>query len=417
MGGSLSKRLASLSTASKLMLGFALVLILTALVAVTGLLALREVSAGAELQQRMSALGEQALRMRQSEQAFALSGDSQHAERLAEQAESILQTGQALQSELDSNTAAILAQVEPALADYRSAFARYVELTDNMQLSLQAADWLVVSAANSLDLLQEGLAEDGVDLLKSSQGEQGGDSVLQAGKVGKIHQLLLQALDQARQRLEASRRSDSSEQAEIAQAGEAQALAAELRDALDDPGYAAVLGEVVVNVDSFNERLKEYATQLQQQKQVYGQLVAQVEQLLQRVELALDTQRQAMHAERQASSGLIILAAALALLFGLGAAIMISLAIVRPLKRVIGLAESIASGDLSVRIEQDRRDEIGQLLAAMQGMSANLRDMVGRLQGGWRRFPAPPRPSRQLPSRRARASMVRSWRPIRSPPP
>lgn len=178
MGGSLSKRLASLSTASKLMLGFALVLILTALVAVTGLLALREVSAGAELQQRMSALGEQVLRMRQSEQAFALSGDSQHAARLAEQAEAILQAGQALQGELDSDTAAILAQVEPALADYRSAFARYVELTDNMQLSLQAADWLVVSAANSLDLLQEGLTEDGVDLLKSSQGEQGGDSVL-----------------------------------------------------------------------------------------------------------------------------------------------------------------------------------------------------------------------------------------------
>lgn len=382
MGGSLGKRLASLSTASKLMLGFALVLILTALVAATGLLALREVSAGAELQQRMSALGEQVLRMRQSEQAFALSGDKQHAERLAQQAEAILQAGQALQAELDSDTAAVMAQVEPALADYRSAFARYVELTDNMQLSLQAADWLVVSAANSLDLLQEGLSEDGVDLLKSSQGEQGGDSVLQAGKVGKIHQLLLQALDQARQRLEASRRGDGEEQSEIAQAGEAQALAAELRDELNDPGYAAVLGEVVVNVDSFNERLKEYAGQLQQQKQVYGQLVAQIEQLLQRVDLALDTQRQAMHAERQASSGLIIAAAALALLFGLGAAILISLAIVRPLKRVIGLAESIAAGDLSVHIEQDRRDEIGQLLSAMQRMAGNLREMVGRLQGG-----------------------------------
>ena len=382
MGGSLGKRLASLSTTSKLMLGFALVLILTALVAATGLLALREVSAGAELQQRMSALGDQVLRMRQSEQAFALDGDSKHAERLAEQAESIVQAGQALQAELDGDTAAVLAQVEPALADYRSAFARYVELTDNMQLSLQAADWLVVSAANSLDLLQEGLSEDGVDLLKSSQGEQGGDSVLQAGKVGKIHQLLLQALDQARQRLEASRRSDSDEQSEIAQAGEAQALAAELRDALDDPGYAAVLGEVVVNVDSFNERLKEYATQLQQQKQVYAQLVAQVEQLLQRVDLAVQTQRQTMQTERQASSGLIIAAAALALLFGLGAAILISLAIVRPLKRVIGLAESIAGGDLSVHIEQDRRDEIGQLLAAMQGMAGNLREMVGRLQSG-----------------------------------
>lgn len=272
MGGSLGKWLASLSTASKLMLGFALVLMLTVLVAVTGLLALREVSAGAELQQRMSALGEQVLHMRQSEQAFALSGDKQHAGDLAEQAEAILQAGQALQAELDSETAAIMAQVEPALANYRSAFAGYVELTDNMQLSLQAADWLVVSAANSLDLLQEGLSEDGVDLLKSTQGERGGDSVLQAGKVGKIHQLLLQALDQARQRLEASRRGTDNEQSEIAQAREAQALAAQLRDALEDPGYAAVLGDVVVNVDSFNERLREYATLLQQQKQVYGQL-------------------------------------------------------------------------------------------------------------------------------------------------
>ncbi|MFI8580925.1 methyl-accepting chemotaxis protein [Ectopseudomonas khazarica] len=382
MGSSLTKWLASLSTASKLMLGFALVLLLTALVAATGLLALREVSAGAELQQRMSALGEQVLRMRQSEQAFALAGDSQHAERLNEQADAILQASQALQGELDSDSATILAQVEPALADYRTAFARYVELTDNMQLSLQAADWLVVAAANSLDLLQEGLSEDGVDLLKSSQGERGGDSVLQAGQVGKIHQLLLQALDQARQRLEASRRADTTEQAEIAQAGEAQALAAELRDALDDPGYSAVLGEVVVNVDSFNERLQEYASQLQQQKAVYAQLVAQVELLLQRVDQALQAQQQAMQTERKASSGLIVVAAALALLFGLAAAIIISLVIVRPLKRVIALAESVAGGDLSVHLEQDRRDEIGQLLAAMQRMAGNLRDMVGRLQGG-----------------------------------
>jgi methyl-accepting chemotaxis protein len=382
MGSAWSNRLASLSTASKLMLGFALVLGLTALVAGTGLLALREVNAGAALQQRMSALGEQLLHMRHSEQAFALAGDPQQAARLAEQAEAILQASAALQGELDEGTAAILAPLAPALADYRAAFARYVELTDNMQLALQAADWLVVSAANSLDLLQEGLAEDGVDLLKRSQGEQGGEAVLQAGQVGKIHQLLLQALDQARQRLEASRRSEALERVEIAQAGEAQALAAELRDALSDPGYAAVLGEVVVNVDSFNERLKEYAEQLQQQKQVYLQLVAQIEQLLGQVEQALGAQRQAMQAAQQASSTLILLAAALALLVGLGAALAISLAIVRPLKRVIGLAERIAAGDLSARIEIDRRDEIGQLLGAMQAMAGNLREMVGRLQGG-----------------------------------
>src|SRR5690606_26360084 len=102
----------------------------------------------------------------------------------AEQADAITQASDALQAELDAASAQALAQVEPALAGYRDTFARYVELTDNMQLSLQAADWLVLSAANSLDLLQEGLSEDGVDALQRSQGEQGGDSVLQAGQVG-----------------------------------------------------------------------------------------------------------------------------------------------------------------------------------------------------------------------------------------
>lgn len=382
MGGSLLNRLASLSTAGKLMLGFALVLGLTALVAVTGLLALREVNAGVLLQQRMSALGEQVLRLHLTEQAFARTGDSQHAEYLQEQAQAINEAGAALQLELDSESAAILTQVEPALEDYRNAFARYVELTDSLQLSLQAADWLVVSAANSLDLLQEGLAEDGVDLLRRSQGEQGGDAVLQAGQVGRIHQLLLQALGQARQRLEASRRGDSSEQGEIAQSGEAQRLAAQLRDVLEDPGYSAVLGEVVVNVDSFNERIREYADQLQQQKEVYQQLEVLVEQLLERVDQALTAQRQAMQAEQQGRSGLIALAAGLALLLGLGAAMLISLAIVRPLKRVIGLAEAVAGGDLSIRAALDRCDEVGQLLVAMHRMAGNLRDMVGRLQGG-----------------------------------
>ncbi|GIZ11912.1 chemotaxis transducer [Pseudomonas sp. NCCP-436] len=382
MGGSLLNRLASLSTAGKLMLGFALVLGLTALVAVTGLLALREVHTGVQLQQRMSALGEQVLRLHLTDQAFARTGNSQHAQDLLEQAQAINEAGASLLLELDSESASILAQVEPALEDYRNAFARYVELTDSLQLSLQAADWLVVSAANSLDLLQEGLAEDGVDLLRRSQGEQGGDSVLQAGQVGRIHQLLLQALAQARQRLEASRRGNSDEQGEIAQADEAQVLAAQLRDGLDDPGYSAVLGEVVVNVDSFNERIREYAKQLQLQKEVYQQLEVQVEQLLERVDQALAAQRRSMQARQQASSSLIVLAAGLALLLGLGAATLICLAIVRPLKRVIGLAEAVAEGDLSIRATLERRDEIGQLLAAMHRMAGNLRDMVGRLQGG-----------------------------------
>ncbi|MEX6502810.1 methyl-accepting chemotaxis protein [Pseudomonas sp. 25A3E] len=378
----LLRGMASLSTAKKLALGFGVVLALTALVAATGLSALREVGDRSALLERMSTINSQVLRIRRSEQDFALTGNAQHVTALHEQADAILQNSESLRAELPSDESQALGEVADALAEYRAAFDRYVELTENMQLSLEAANWLVVSAANSLDLLQEGLSEDGIDLLKSSQGGEGTESVQQAGQIGKIHQLLLMALNQARERLEKSRSTGEVADTAIEEAVEAQKLAGELRDAMQDPGYASVLVEVIGNVNSFNERLKQYTAYLQQQKQEHVRLVEQAERILGLVDQADARQKDSLQAQLQASTWLILLATVLALLIGLLATLSITLLIVRPLKQVIELARQIAGGDLSVQIDVQRRDEVGQLQGAMQSMSSNLREMVGHLQGG-----------------------------------
>ena len=376
------RRVASFSTASKLASGFGIVLALTALVAATGFLALQDVSARSTLLERMSAINTQVLQIRRSEQDFALSGDGQHATRLHEQAQQILEASAALQALLPADERAGLDQVAEAITAYRAAFDRYVEQSDNMHLSLEAATWLVVSASNSLDLLKDGLAEDGIDRLRSSQGLEGAEFVLQAGQISQVHQLLLRALDQARVLLEQSRSSGEAIPTTIQEAADAQALAGELRDAMNSPGYAAVLAEVIGNVDSFNERLSEYTGLLQEQKREYQNLVQQAERILTLVDQAYGRQKDSLHGQLQASTWLIVLATALALLIGLLATLTITLLIVRPLKQVIEQARRIADGDLSARIEVQRGDEIGQLQAAMQGMSSNLREMVGRLQGG-----------------------------------
>src|SRR5690606_4756618 len=125
---------------------------------------------------------------------------------------------------------------------------------------------------------------------------------------------------------------------QIQEALDAQKLAAELRDAMQDPGYAAVLTEVIGNVDSFNERLGEYTATLARQRQEYAHLAAEADRVVQAVERAYELQKAEMHAQQESSSLLILLAAALALLIGLAATVLISLLIVRPLRRVIGLA-------------------------------------------------------------------------------
>jgi methyl-accepting chemotaxis protein len=55
----------------------------------------------------------------------------------------------------------------------------------------------------------------------------------------------------------------------------------------------------------------------------------------------------------------------------------ITRSITRPIREAVGVAERVAAGDLSGRIEmRSRRDEAGQLLSALQGMNDNLQRIV-----------------------------------------
>ncbi|OLU35922.1 methyl-accepting chemotaxis protein [Pseudomonas sp. PA27(2017)] len=376
------RALASLATAVKLSLGFGVVLVLTLVVAATGFFALRDVGARFSLLERFSDINDKVAQMRRTEQAFIISGDAAQTQRLHEQAQALREQVQQLRDQVAGDERDALQQVDGDIAEYVQVFDRYVEQSDNMRLSLDAAKWLVVGAANSLDLLKDGLAEDGIYALKESQGNEGGESVTQAGQIGKVHILLLQALEQARVLLENSRASGEVPSTNIQEALDAQAQAAQLRDALGDPGYRSVLAEVVGNIDSFNQRLQEYTGLLQQQQQEHAKLAERADKVVELVSQTYAQQKGAVHTLVRTSALLILVAAAAALLVGLLATLIITRAIVRPLKQVTAVAQRIAAGDLSGEIEVQRSDEIGQLLGAMQGMSRDLRTMVGRLQDG-----------------------------------
>ncbi|CAN7701034.1 methyl-accepting chemotaxis protein [Pseudoduganella sp. LjRoot289] len=56
--------------------------------------------------------------------------------------------------------------------------------------------------------------------------------------------------------------------------------------------------------------------------------------------------------------------------------------ITRPLNQAIGIAKTVAAGDLRCDVEVSRRDEVGELLAALKQMSDKLASMVGRVRAG-----------------------------------
>ncbi|MDR2315452.1 MAG: methyl-accepting chemotaxis protein [Pseudomonas sp.] len=366
--------LANLGMARKLGLGFALVLVLTLAVAAIGIAALHSVGQRFDSLRQLAQFNTDLLRLRQHEQAFALRSDIQQAEALRNGLQGLAERARGLPS---------LAAAQSDLTAYGEAFEAFVEAVQAKELALDMASWSVSSVANNLDVLQAGLADDGVYTLKQSQGQQGGEFLEQAAQVAQVSRLMLQAMDEARVRLEKSRKGEEGvSQERIAQTVEAASLVGQLQGTVSDAGYQSVLGEVAGHIGSFSEKLNEYTDQLAREQGLKAQLQASAEQVTGRVDQAYLGQEQVLQGELQRNAIAIGLATALALVVGLLAAWLITRAVVGPLKHVIARAQRIAAGELGFDAQAPSRDEVGQLMQAMQQMAAGLSGIVSGLQQG-----------------------------------
>ena len=66
--------------------------------------------------------------------------------------------------------------------------------------------------------------------------------------------------------------------------------------------------------------------------------------------------------------------------------LLLSIVIVRqitvPLDQAVALADTIAAGDLTAEVQDDRKDELGRLLRSLQTMAQRLRDVVSEVRNG-----------------------------------
>ena len=69
-------------------------------------------------------------------------------------------------------------------------------------------------------------------------------------------------------------------------------------------------------------------------------------------------------------------------LVGLLLSILVVRQITLPLARAVAVADTIASGDLTVDVQDDRKDELGNLLRSLGAMAQRLRDVVSEVRNG-----------------------------------
>src|SRR5262249_6695645 len=92
----------------------------------------------------------------------------------------------------------------------------------------------------------------------------------------------------------------------------------------------------------------------------------------------------AEHSASRANT-MIVVASVLAAAFGLVVSVLLTLGITRPLATAVQAADRVAQGDVDVQFAIARRDEVGDVLTAMQRMIASTKtkvDQAAKLASG-----------------------------------
>ncbi|MFT3812337.1 MAG: methyl-accepting chemotaxis protein [Acidovorax sp.] len=163
-------------------------------------------------------------------------------------------------------------------------------------------------------------------------------------------------------------------------------------DTPDDKAHYEQLGQLLRSYGENHAKLIAESRQLHTEEartflsgtglKLNQQMVATIDKLMQSAQEGSDRANESADATYANARLWVLGQLVVTIALGLALALAIARMVSRPLGEAVKVAQAVAGGDLSTRIEAKTRDEIGQLFAALQGMNESLVHIVGQVRQG-----------------------------------
>ncbi|SDX63729.1 methyl-accepting chemotaxis protein [Pseudomonas syringae] len=361
---------ANISVNMKLAVGFGLVLVFTAILALTGWTSMGGLIKRSNWMSDITSLNAQLTKLRVTRlQYMVADGD----EKVAETVQVSLDGFKAYQQKLLSSfkspeNVKMLEQLSAVIADYQQSLNN---MRSGYKASNLARDELTTHAVKSLAVFDQLQAEvknmDPADANRFEQFEivtRAKDDLRLAryevrgyttNVTPETEQMAVEKLDAAVKDLDTLKATFSGPQAEQLK---------QLETSLQ--AYRATLQNFKVANATIAQARKEMTTQ--------GQDIVKISEAMYQLQLDRRDQESAQARTTQ------IICTLLAMILGVIAAVIITRQITRPLKETMAVVDRIASGDLTQILMITRRDELGVLQQGIQRMGSTLRDLIGGIR-------------------------------------
>ena len=362
----LADKLGNVSVNRKLGVGFGLVLLLTLLITVTGWNGLSDVSSrgdklgfisdinGMTKDLRIARLDYE---MRRGEQGPGAVND------MLGKLDSSLQTArQMIEQPAD---VALIDQQLAAVGQYKQAFAAMIQAGANREDARGKLGATADNAVAKVNEVEKSLLQ--------------GDSVVQFNSVIDLSKLIQQARFQVRGYTYSGK--TEAEQPALDAIDNALKYLESLPSKLPEQ-HIANLQQATDSLKAYRAAVSQYRDSQVASAEALKHMAAQGEILLDVSKKLTLSQTNVRDTDVAHAKNMLLLATALALVFGLFAAWAITRQIVIPLNQALKVAERIAAGDLTHSLSSKRQDELGQLQRAIQNMTQGLRELIGGISDG-----------------------------------
>ncbi|RMS70865.1 Methyl-accepting chemotaxis protein, partial [Pseudomonas savastanoi] len=367
---SMSSWFANISVNMKLALGFGLVLVFTAILALTGWTSMSGLINRSNWMSDITSLNSQLTKLRVTRlQYMVADGDEKVAETVQVSLDGFKNYQQKLLTSFKSpENVKMLEQLGVVIADYQKSLN---SMRGGYKASIVARDELSTNADKSIDVFELLQAEvkkmdpadanrfeqyqivtDAKENLRLARYEVRGYTT---NPTAETEQTAVAILDSAIKDLDTLKTTFSGTQAD--QLKQLETSLAAYRKALQS--FKAATADIA---------------QARKEMTVQGQDIVKISEAMYQLQLDRRDQESAQARTTQITCTL------LAIILGMIAAVIITRQITRPLQETLAVVDRIASGDLTQTLAVTRRDELGVLQQGIQRMGSTLRELIGGIR-------------------------------------
>lgn len=345
------------------MLGFGLVLILSIAVAACGIKNLRDIAERADKLSQLKNINDQFSQAKDARQQYVKTHDEKFIAANEERLRAVETNIDQLKTRhWNAEQSQLIVSLPGAMSVYREHRAETVSEVHSRQIILQALRFSGETAdaeamAQKYSASPDGTAAALTDVAKHLAGVSVRVRLMELDNSAANRQALtgflaetIQLIEQARPRL--------------------------------SPEDGNAIEKLAVLLAARRDSVQEYNTSALAEEEATRQLGAAGAQLTTTSNQLFSQQLSATHEDIASAILWMLMILAAAVIASIVIAVIISRQITRPLAATLQIARQITQGDLSVRLETSRRDELGELMKAVGGISNDLRSIIGDIRSG-----------------------------------